>query len=464
MSDPLPEAAPPPQNGERSELRGLLRLAVPLIAGHSGQQLMSFVDTAMVGRLDSAAIGGVGIGGGIYFAMTVIGMGTVLGMDPLVAQAVGAGEHERARRILWQGLRIALGMSLPVMALIVLSTFLLEPIGIEAETARQTRLFLFSRLPNVLPFLLFSAARSYLQATGGARAVVWSMVVANVANLVGNVILIYGDNGLRAMGLPAVGLPALGVVGSGLSSSIASAFSFAICVWGIRAIPAPPDPSRRAADPELRAKIFKLGSPVALQILAEVGAFTMAGILAGRMGRGPAAANQIALTLASFTFTVTLGLGSASSVRVGQAVGRGDTKAARRAGFLALGVGLGFMCLTAVAFVAAPSALARILTDKADVIAVAAPLVQIAGLFQLSDGAQVIAAGILRGAGDARSTPRANFIGHYLIGLPIAIGLGFGLGVGAPGLWWGLSAGLTFVAVALTLRFHKVSSKPIVRA
>ena len=453
-----------PTGAVRTELRGLLRLAGPLIAGQSGQQLMSFVDTAMVGRLDSAAIGGVGIGSGLFFAMTVIGMGTVLGIDPLVAQAIGAGEHDRARRILWQGLRMALGMSLPVMALIALSTLLLEPLGIEPETARETRRFLLSRLPNVAPLLLFTAARSYLQAAGGARAIVWSMIGANVINLVGNVILIYGDGGLRAMGLPAIGLPALGVVGSGLSSSIAATFSFLVCVWGIRAIAAAPDPSRRAADPELRAKILKLGGPLALTLLAEVGAFTIAGMLAGRMGRGPAAANQVALTLASFTFNITLGLGSAASVRVGQAVGRGDTPAARRAGFVALLSGLAFMSLTACAFLLAPQALARVLTDKQDVIAVAAPLIQIAGIFQLSDGAQVIAAGALRGAGDARSTPRANFIGHYLIGLPIALGLGFGLGMGAPGLWWGLSAGLTFVAVSFTLRFHRISKKPILRA
>ena len=466
MTPPSSESAPASASGAppRSELRDLLTLAVPLIAGHSGQQLMSFVDTAMIGRLGSAAIGGVGIGSGIFFAMTVIGMGTVLGMDALVAQAIGAGEHQRARRILWQGIRIALGMSVPVMALIVLCAFLLEPIGIEAETAREARRFLVSRLPNVLPFLLFAAARSYLQAARGARVVVFSMVAANIVNLVANWLLIYGDEGLTRAGLPAVGLPALGVVGSGLSSSLASMFAFVVCVWGIRAIPAPPDPERRASDPVLRAKIFHLGVPIALQILAEVGAFTIASILAGRMGRGPAAGYQIAITLASFSFTVTLGLGAATAVRVGQAVGRGDTPAARRVGFLALRAALAFMSVTAIAFIAAPELLARILTDKLDVIAAAAPLVQVAGVFQLSDGAQVVAAGALRGAGDTRTAQRANLVGHYLVGLPIAVGLGIWLGVGGPGLWWGLSAGLTVVGVWLTLRFHQISRKTLTRA
>lgn len=463
MTDP-PAATAPEAKRPSSELRDLIRLAVPLIAGHSGHQLMSFVDTAMVGRLDAASMAGVGIGNGIYFAMSVIGMGTVLGMDALVAQAIGAGEHDRARRILWQGVRIALAMSVPVMALIVLVTFLLEPMGIEPLTAHKTRLFLFSRLPNVIPFLLFSATRSYLQAAGGARAVVVSMVAANIANFVGNVLLIYGDGGLRAMGLPAIGLPAMGVAGSGLSSSIAAVFSLIVCALGVRAIAAPPDPLRRAMDRELSRKILKLGAPIALQILAEVGAFAITNILAGRMGKEPAAGYQVAITLASFTFTVTLGLSSATSVRVGQAVGRGDTPAARRIGFLALRAALLFMSVTAITFIAAPWPLARILTDKPDVLAAAVPLVQIAGVFQLSDGAQVVAAGALRGAGDTKTAQRANAVGYYLVGLPIAVGLGFGLGLGGPGLWWGLSAGLTFVAIALTIRFHRLSKKPLARA
>lgn len=459
-----PASAPVSSQRQSSELRGLLSLAVPLIAGHSGQQLMSFVDTAMVGRLGPASIGGVGIGGSIYFAMTVIGMGTVLGKDALVAQAIGAGERARARRILWQAVRVALVMSVPVMALIALATLLLEPLGIHPETAHEARRFLLSRLPNVPPFLLFVACRSYLQAAGGARTVVLSTIVANIANVIGNVLLIYGDSGLLSIGLPGVGLPALGVVGSGLSSSIACVMSLLICIRGVRSVPTPDDPDRRKSDPVLRAKIVRLGIPIALQILAEVGAFTITSILAGRMGKDASAGYQVAITLASATFTVTLGLGTATGVRVGQAVGRGDTPGARKAGFLALAVGAGFMATTAILFLLFPGVLARILTNKPDIIAAAIPLVKIAGVFQLSDGAQVVAAGALRGAGDTRTAQRANFIGHYLVGLPIAVGLGFGAGLGGPGLWWGLSAGLTFVAIVLIRRFHLLSLGTLTRA
>lgn len=464
MSDDPPAAPRPVGDGDPSELSSLIHLAIPLIAGHAGSQLMSFVDTAMVGRLGPAALGGVGIGGGIFFAMTVIGMGSVLGMDPLVAQAIGAGERERARKILWQGVRVALGMSLPVMALIAAASLNLELLGVEAETASETRRFLWARLPSVAPFLVFSAARSYLQATGGARTIVIGMIGANVVNVIGNILLIFGDQSLIKIGLPPIGLPALGVVGSGLSSSAASFFSLFIAALGVRATPTPDDPSRRASDPELRRKIMKLGVPIGLQLLAEVGAFTIASILAGRIGKTAAAGYQIAITLASFTFTIMLGLSSATAVRVGQAVGRGDTPAARLAGFTALRASLVFMSLTAVIFITAPGALASILTDKAVVIAAAVPLVQIAGFFQLSDGAQVVAAAALRGAGDTKSAQIANLVGHYAIGLPIAVALGFGLHMGGPGIWWGLSVGLTVVAVTLTLKFNRISKKTLARA
>ncbi len=181
------------------------------------------------------------------------------------------------------------------------------------------------------------------------------------------------------------------------------------------------------------------------------------------MGSEPSAGFQVAITLASLTFTVTLGIASAATVLVGQAVGRGDTAGARRAGFMALRTATAFMTLSALTFFAAPGALARILTDKPDVIAAALPLVQIAAVFQISDGLQVVGSGALRGAGDTRFSQQANLIGHYALGLPLAIALGIWANLGAPGLWWGLSAGLTFVAIALTLRFHRITKKTLAR-
>ena len=201
------------------------------------------------------------------------------------------------------------------------------------------------------------------------------------------------------------------------------------------------------------------GLPVGGQISAEVGIFGVATVIAGRLGTLAAAGHGIALNLSSFTFSVSVGIGSAASVRVGHAAGAGDHALARRRGIIGFASGIAVMSTFALAFLAAPAALAAIFTDDTAVIAAAVPLLQIAALFQLSDGTQAIGAGALRGLGDTRATLVANLVGHYAIGLPISLSLAFAAGLGAPGLWWGLSAGLFVTAVALVVRFLRRTRK-----
>jgi MATE family multidrug resistance protein len=177
-------------------------------------------------------------------------------------------------------------------------------------------------------------------------------------------------------------------------------------------------------------------------------------VLAAHLGKIPAAAHSIALNLASFTFSVAVGVGASTSVRVGHAIGVGDRALARRRGVLGLQIGLAMMACFAATFLVLPGALASLFTDQAPVILATIPLLQIAALFQLSDGTQAIAAGALRGIGDTRATFVGNVLGHYGVGLAISLALAFGAGMGAPGLWWGLSAGLTVTAGYLVLRFR----------
>jgi MATE family multidrug resistance protein len=218
--------------------------------------------------------------------------------------------------------------------------------------------------------------------------------------------------------------------------------------------------ARRPRLPELR-RILRLGTPVGLHMGAEVGIFALVGVLAGRLGPTHVAAHQIALSLASLSFCVALGIGLAGGVRVGWAVGRLDRVAARRAGLAAFGAGAAFMTLAALAFLLFPRALARLLTDDPGVLGMAAPLLVVAAVFQVSDGVQGVGAGVLRGAGDTRFTFAANMVGHWVIGFPVALVLGFAAGLGVVGLWWGLCAGLAAVAVALLGRFLRVSSRDI---
>ena len=200
-------------------------------------------------------------------------------------------------------------------------------------------------------------------------------------------------------------------------------------------------------------KILRYGLPVGGQLFAEIGIFGVATVLAAHLGKVPAAAHSIALNLSSFTFSFAMGIGSATSVRVGHAIGAGDRALARRRGIIGLQLGLASMATFASMFVIAPHVLTQLFSDDTAVIVATVPLLQIAALFQLSDGTQAIGAGALRGLGETRATLIGNLIGHYGIGLGLSLALAFGVGMGAPGLWWGLSAGLTVTAVYLVLRF-----------
>jgi MATE family, multidrug efflux pump len=454
-----------PARGERGELAAQVHLAIPLVAQGLGLQLMNAVDTAMLGRYSSDALAGAGVGGGIVFAISCIGMGLVLGLDTLVPQAIGAGEPGRARDLLRAGLRLALWIGVPLTLVVLVSPYALTLAKADPGVAWEARHFIWFRAWGVLPFLLQVALRAFLSAHGQTRPLVIAVVAGNLVNALFDWILIYGDRGLADLGLPALGVPRMGVIGAAIATSGVQIVTVAVYALAARDVirGAPAAPSARPAGDDMRA-IARLGLPVGLMMVAEVGVFALSSVLATRLGQRPADGHQIAITLASFTFSAAVGIGASAAVRVGHAIGAGDTPLARRRGFLSLGLGVAVMATSATLFLAIPEPLARLFTSDAGAIAAAIPLLRIAAVFQLSDGAQAIAAGALRGTGDSHAGFVANVIGHYAIGLPISLTLAFTLGWGAPGLWWGLSAGLTVTAALLCVRFARSTRRAIARA
>ncbi len=209
------------------------------------------------------------------------------------------------------------------------------------------------------------------------------------------------------------------------------------------------------------AKVLRLGTPIGLQVLAEVSVFSLVGVIAGRLGRVPVSAHQIAIGLASFTFMGALGISGATAVRVGHLIGAG--RSPRLAGLVGLALGALFMAGSAVVFLVARRPLVRFFTDEPEVIELGATLLVIAALFQLFDGVQAVAAGALRGAGDVRFAFAANVGAHWLVGFPLAIWLAFGSGLGAIGLWIGLLAGLVVVSALLLWRFVVITRGTIAR-
>jgi multidrug resistance protein, MATE family len=437
----------------RTELKTLLRLAGPLAAAQAGTQIMSLVDLAVIGRLGASQLGAAGLGNALFFTISILGMGIVFGVDPMISQAFGAGDAVRARHVLWQGIWLALGVTV-VLTIPLLFAPMLLPLFDVAEPLRPIAIqFLLVRSAGLAPLLLFLVIRAYLQAQHITRPMVMAMLIGNVFNFVSDVILVFGWGPF----------PRMGVAGAALSTDLGAILQLAIVAWTVRSIHLPPHDAgvlHHPKWPEIRQAV-RIGLPIGLQLMAEIGIFALVGLMAGHLGAIHLAAHQLVLAFVSLTFTISVGVASAGSVRVGLAVGARDQPRTRLAGFAAIAGGASVMIIGAAIFAIFPRPIARLLTDQEVVIAAAVPIFLVAAVFQLSDGLQAIGAGILRGAGDTTFPLAANLVGHWLIGLPIALYLGFHRNMGIVGLWWGLCAGLTAVAILLLFRFNRLSKKAI---
>lgn len=437
-----------------AEVKHLLRLALPLAVAHVGLQMMSIVDVAVVGRLGAEPLAGVGIAGTIFFFTLISVSGIVMGTDPLFAQSFGAGLSTRARTLLWQGGWIALAFSIAVIPLFLGSETLMLAFGIEPAITTEAKAYLDIRGLSFFPAILYVVLRGYLQAKETTRAIVVSIVVANLVNLVANFLLVFGGGSLPFWTGPLRRVPAMGLEGAAWASVASTVILVVILIEAIRRSEVVEGVVRRLPDWSELALILRVGAPVGLQMGAEVAIFALVGLLTGRLGAEQMAAHQIALSVSALSFTIAVGIGTAGGVRVGREIGASHDDGTRRAGFVAFACGGGFMSLTALVFVIFPEAIASLLTSERGVIETVVPLLGVAAVFQVSDGIQAVGSGVLRGAGDTTFAFLANLVGHWLIGFPTAIFVGFRLGLGVTGLWWGLCAGLTAVAFTLLVRFH----------
>lgn len=421
----------------------MLALAGPVVLAELGWVAMGTVDTMMVGRVSAEAIGAVSMGTALFLAVAIFGMGLLLGLDTLVSQAFGAGDIEDCHRSLFHGVYLSFILSPLLMLLVYRLIPILEWWGTDPDVLRLTVPYVEKVTWSLHPLLLYASFRRYLQAMGIVRPVMFVLIAANLVNAASNWVLIFGK----------LGAPALGVVGAGWATFLSRSFmAAALLIYilyhdhrnrtGLLRAPFVPEISRMK-------RLLRLGVPAAAQLTLELGVFAAATVLAGRLDSVSLAAHQIALTAASITFMVPLGVSSAGAVRVGQALGRGDPRAAGLSGWTALVMGAAFMSLAGISFLVFPSLIIRAFTAEPEVISAGTSLLFVAAFFQLFDGVQVVATGILRGTGDTRTPMLSNLVGHWFLGLPVGVVFGFVLGWGVVGIWVGLSLGLIAVGIVL---------------
>jgi MATE family multidrug resistance protein len=427
----------------------MVTLAVPVVLSELGWMAMGVVDTIMVGRLGPAAIGAVALGNAICYTPSIFGVGLMLGLDTLVAQAYGRNDHDECHRWLAQGVYLACVASVPIMLGIWLASLGFTHFGIAQEVAGPASGYL--RLLNwgTLPLLLYGATRRYLQGVGQVRVITVTYVLANLVNWFGNWVLIYGK----------LGFPALGVNGSAISTAISRVIMAAALLgfaWRYERGRGHPLFHHWAAPQAARLKrLLQLGAPAAGQILLEVGAWNLATLSAGYLTPVALATHQIVLNYASVTYMVPLGISAAAAVSVGHAVGAGDPARARRAGWMALGLGTSFMLLAALMFLLWPRPLIELFSRDPRVLAVGPGLLGIVAAFEIFDGIQTVSTGALRGLGETQAPMWANLVGYWVLGLPLGFFLCFGLKWGIYGLWIGLTLALIVIALALLLRWRR---------
>lgn len=438
--------------GHLAEARALLALGLPIIGSHLAQVAMHITDTVMLGWYSVEALAAVVLGATMFFTLFLVGSGFAWAIMPMIAAAVANGEDREVRRVTRMGLWLSLGFGAAVMPLLWFAEAVLRAIGQDPELAAATQDYLRIAGWGMFPALTVMVLKSYLAAQERTQVVLWVTVAGAVLNGALNWGLIFGN----------WGLPELGIRGAAMATLATQLVQ--LLLVGAYALWLPSLRHHRLLvrlwrpDSDALGRVFRLGWPIGLTSLAEAGLFSASAFMMGWVGTNELAAHGIALEIVSLTFMFHLGLANAATVRVGQAHGRRDIEQLRLVGRTAIGLSLTFSTVAVALFLAVPEALVRLFLDAADpltpvIVAIGASLLAVAALFQLADGGQVLALGLLRGVQDTRVPMVHAAVSYWLIGLPAGYALGFTAGLGAVGIWLGLVVGLVLAGILMMARF-----------
>ncbi|MDF1717010.1 MAG: MATE family efflux transporter [Antarcticimicrobium sp.] len=433
-------------------VRAVALLGLPLVGGHLAQFAIGLTDTIMVGWYGVEALAAVTLAGSYFFVLFLTGAGFGWAVMPMVAAANAAGDETSARRATRMGLWLSVMYSVAVMPLLWWSGSILLALGQGAEVAADAARYLRISGWGLFPALLVMVLKSYLAALERTQVVLWITVLAALANALANYGLIFGH----------WGLPEMGIRGAALASNLTHMVSLvAVVIYVTRALPEQ-ELFRRLwrPDREMFARVFRLGVPIGITSLTEISLFSASALMMGWLGTTQLAAHGIALQLATATFMVHLGLSNAATVRAGNAYGRRDKAHMARGAAVVTAMSLAASVLTITLFLTQPDPLISLFLDPDDperpqILVIGAGLLAAAALFQLVDGAQVIALGLLRGVQDTGVPMLVAALAYWGVGIPASYALGFPLGLGGVGIWLGLACGLAVAGVLLMWRFWR---------
>jgi MATE family multidrug resistance protein len=428
-----------------------LKLALPIMAGQLGQITVYLADNIMVGRLGAVSLAAVSFAVALIAVPIVIGMGIAFALPPLVSEAEGAGKKKKISQYFKHSLLVNIGIGILSCTLMLLCLPFLHLFGQEPEVVEIARGYIYFSAWAMIPMMIFLTFRSYADGMSETLPPMIAMIIGNIINIILNYIFIYGK----------LGMPALGVDGAALSSLVARISMLVILIaillnwkdlWKYIK-----ECDFTKYQKSIFKKIFNLGVPTSMQMFFEISAFSGAALIMGMVSSNAQAAHQIAINLSSITFMICSGLAMASTIRVGNQLGKRDYSALRDAGISAfLQIAL-IMGVFSVMFVLLRHVMPLIYIDDEVVIGIASTLLIYAAIFQIPDGLQVAALAALRGIQDVKKPTMITFFSYYVFGIPISYFAALHWGMGATGVWLGLLVGLFISASLLIYRFHKLS-------
>lgn len=437
----------------KEHLKSLIKLALPVSIGQLGHIMLGVVDSFMVGKLGAEPLAAAALANGLFFLIMVFGIGMSHAITALVAIAYGDNKKEECGIIARQGLIVNLFFGIILTVLTYIAAELVYFLDQDPIVAKLTESYLAILSLSIIPFMLFQTYRQFVEGLSDTKTPMYIAIFANIVNIIGNWILIFGN----------LGFPALGLDGAGFATLTTRSFmGITMMLFVIKAV------KYKDYDATLKFKsinwdkitqIVKIGFPSGLTYTLEVSAFAFAAVMIGWLGSSALAAHQIAINLASISYMVVLGISAAATIRVGNSYGSKNLMDVKYAGYISILLGLLFMSVTGTLFIIFNEFLPSLYIDDGEVIEMASSLLIVAALFQLSDGVQAVGLGVLKGIMDVKIPLLITLIAYWMIALPLGYFLGFTLKLDITGVWIGLLIGLTVAATLFVFRFrHKVNN------
>ena len=429
------------------------QLAYPVVLSQLGHVLVGTADSVMVGRVGTAELAAVSVANAVFSVAMMFGIGISFGLTPLIAQSDGEGNQRAGMRFLKHSFVVNVLFGLLLFGILLFGGFILDILDQPKDVVALAKPYLAIVGFSLLPFMVFQTFKQFAEGLSLTKQAMYITLSANVLNILLNYILIFGKLGFEPMGL----------VGAGWATLISRVIMAIVMVLFVRYYKVFSVYWNYFKVTIWNAKTFKnllnLGVPTGFQYIFEVGAFASAAIMIGWMGAVPLASHQVAMNLASISYMMATGISAAATVRVGNQLGQRDIPTMRIAAFTCFLMAMLFMAFTGSIFMIFNHFLPTLYTSDPAVISIAASLLIVAALFQLSDGIQVVGLGALRGMGDVKLPTLVTFIAYWVIGLPCGYLLAFVLEFGEEGVWYGLLIGLSITAFILFIRFNNKSKK-----